>query len=137
MDELISVIVATYNREDALDAVLRSLSRQTDKQFEVVVADDGSRAATAQLVASWTSRMPVSLKHVWHEDRGFRLAESGNRALLSRALSERILAGGLDPECWGIGRFLAHRWQGDVNRVTPMVRLPLGPLRKVRARRWR
>ena len=40
--DLISVIVTTYNREDALDAVLRSLSRQTDRDFEVVIADDGS-----------------------------------------------------------------------------------------------
>ena len=47
MPELISVIVATYNREDALDAVLRGLSRQRDRNFEVVVADDGSGPATA------------------------------------------------------------------------------------------
>ena len=42
MAELISVIVTTYNRADALEAVLRSLGRQTDQDFEVVVADDGS-----------------------------------------------------------------------------------------------
>ena len=46
MAELISFVVATYNREDALGAVLRSLSRQTEERFEVVVADDGSRPAT-------------------------------------------------------------------------------------------
>jgi len=45
--ELISVIVTTYNREDALDAVLRSLERQNDLAFEVLVADDGSGAASA------------------------------------------------------------------------------------------
>ena len=39
MDDLISVVVGTYNREDALSAVLRSLSRQTDRHFEVTVAD--------------------------------------------------------------------------------------------------
>ena len=44
--DLISVIVTTYNREDALEAVLSSLSRQSDRGFEVVVADDGSRATT-------------------------------------------------------------------------------------------
>ena len=42
MAELISVVVSTFNREDALDAVLRSLARQGDRDFEVVVADDGS-----------------------------------------------------------------------------------------------
>jgi glycosyltransferase involved in cell wall biosynthesis len=178
MDDLISVIVATYNREDALGAVLRSLSRQTERHFEVVVADDGSRPATASLVEAWAARMPVLLKHVWHEDRGFRLAEirnrairagsgrycvfldgdciaradfvaahrrlaepgrfvTGNRVLLSRSLSERILAQGLEPECWSTGDFIARRWRGDVNRAAPLLRLPLGPLRKLGGRRWR
>jgi glycosyltransferase involved in cell wall biosynthesis len=177
MVELISVIVATYNREDALAAVLRSLSRQTEERFEVVVADDGSRPATAAAIAAWRSQMPVPLKHVWHEDRGFRLAEirnrairasagaycifldgdcvarpdyvaahrglaesgyfvTGNRVLLSPALSERILAGGLEPESWRLEYFLARRWRGDVNRFAPLIGLPLGPLRKLGGRRW-
>jgi glycosyltransferase involved in cell wall biosynthesis len=175
MAELISVIVATYNREDALEAVLRSFARQNEKQFEVVVADDGSRPATAAVVAAWTSRIGVSLKHVWHEDRGFRLAEirnrairacagaycvfldgdcitqpdfvavhrglaepgyfvTGNRALMSRALSERILAAGFESEGWGLRHLLAHWWRGDVNRIAPLVGLPLGPLRKLGGR---
>jgi len=178
MDDLISVIVATYNREDALGAVLRSLSRQTELHFEIIVADDGSRPATASLVETWAARMPVALKHVWHEDRGFRLAEirnrairagtgrycvfldgdciaradfvaahrrlaepgcfvTGNRVLLSRSLSERILAQGLEPERWSMGDFIARRWHGDLNRATPLLRLPLGPLRKLGGRRWR
>jgi glycosyltransferase involved in cell wall biosynthesis len=177
MVELISVIVATYNREDALGAVLRSLSRQTEERFEVVVADDGSRPATAAVIAAWTSHMRVPLKHVWHEDRGFRLAEirnrairasagtycifldgdcmarpdyvaahrrlaepgyfvTGNRVLLSPALSERVLAGGLEPESWGLEHFLVRRWRGDVNRFAPLIGLPLGPLRKLGGRRW-
>src|SRR5579871_8057 len=161
MDDLISVVVATYNREDALGAVLRSLSRQTERHFEVIVADDGSQPATASMVETWVSRMPVALKHAWHEDRGFRLAEirnravraatgrycifldgdciaradfvaahrrlaeprhfvTGNRVLLSRALSERILSAGLEPECWSLGEFIARRWRGDLNRAAPL-----------------
>ncbi len=80
---LISVIVTTYNREDALEAVLRSLARQTDQNFEVVVADDGSKQPTAALVESWKARIGHRLEHVWHEDRGFRAAEIRNRAILA------------------------------------------------------
>jgi GT2 family glycosyltransferase len=47
---LISVIVTTYDREDALDAVLRALSRQTDRDFEIVIADDGSGLPTHTFV---------------------------------------------------------------------------------------
>ena len=47
--DLISIIVTTYNREDALEAVLSALSRQSDRGFEVVVADvdHGNETATA------------------------------------------------------------------------------------------
>ena len=69
MPELISVIVATYNRDDALAAVLRSLARQSDQDFEIVVADDGSGPATARVVEAWALRMAVRLVHVRHEDR--------------------------------------------------------------------
>src|SRR5665647_945435 len=60
---LISVIVTTYNREDALAAVLRSLRGQTDPDFEVIVADDGSGPATAALVeaAKATSAIASSM----------------------------------------------------------------------------
>lgn len=83
MAELISIIVTTYNRPDALDAVLRSLARQTDRDFEVVVADDGSTAPTANLIAAWKAKVGHRLEHVWHDDRGFRAAEIRNRAILA------------------------------------------------------
>ena len=62
----ISVIVATYNRIDALHFVLQSLETQTDTAFEVIIADDGSREDTCLLYTSPSprdgllSRMPSS-----------------------------------------------------------------------------
>jgi len=50
---LISIIVSTYERADALDAVLRGLSKQSDQHFEVVIADDGSGPRTAHVVSKW------------------------------------------------------------------------------------
>jgi glycosyltransferase involved in cell wall biosynthesis len=182
LDDLISVIVSTYNRPDALDAVLRSLSRQSDHGFEIVVADDGSGAATLQIVRGWAARTPVRIKHAWHEDRGFRLAEirnlgirmsagryivfldgdclarpgfvaahrrlaepgwfvTGNRILMSRQLTERVLgtgdADGLAPEQFGPMQYLSLRARGDLNRLAPLLALPLGSLRKRYERRWR
>ena len=107
MAELISVIVATYNREDALDAVLRGLSRQTDRGFEVLVADDGSGPATARVIAARAARQAFPLAHVRHEDRGFRLAEIRNRAILRSAGSLCIF---LDGDCIPRPDFVAaHR----------------------------
>jgi glycosyltransferase involved in cell wall biosynthesis len=105
--ELISVILTTYNREDALDAVLRSLAAQTDRNFEVVVADDGSGGATAALIEAWKAKFGRRLEHVWHEDRGFRAAEIRNRAILA-ARGDYVVF--LDGDCIARPDFVAtHR----------------------------
>jgi len=76
----IAVVIATYNWPAALDRVLASLSDQTYREFEVIVADDGSGQETAALIASWTERAPIPVKHLWQEDDGFRAAAIRNRA---------------------------------------------------------
>jgi len=104
---LISVIVTTYNREDALDAALRALARQSDRNFEIVIADDGSRAETARLVESWTSRLSMPLKYVRHEHRGFRGGEIRNRGICASAGELCIF---LDGDCLARADFIAmHR----------------------------
>jgi glycosyltransferase involved in cell wall biosynthesis len=175
--ELISIIVTTYNREDALDAVLRSLAHQSDPAFEIIVADDGSGPATAQLINSWKAKIARRLEHVWHPDRGFRAAEirnraimaaqgsycvfvdgdcivrsgfvashrrfaeigwfvTGNRVLLSKELTDRVLREKLKPEDWSIARWLSERFHDGINRVSAVLYLPLGPLRRVRRNMW-
>ncbi len=127
MAELISVIVTTYNREDALAAVLTSLARQSDPDFEVVVADDGSRPATSLLVETWKGRVGKRLDHAWHEDKGFRAAEIRNRAIL---LSRGAYCIFLDGDCIARPDFVAkHRalaqrgWFVAGNRVLLSARL--------------
>jgi glycosyltransferase involved in cell wall biosynthesis len=105
--DLISVIVATYNRPDALEAVLRSLAAQTDRGFEVLVADDGSRADTAAVVTAWNDRIGQRVVHVWHPDQGFRLAEIRNRAILAAGGDYCVF---LDGDCLARPSFIAaHR----------------------------
>jgi glycosyltransferase involved in cell wall biosynthesis len=107
VDELITVIVSTYNREDALDVVLRALSRQSDRNFEIVVADDGSGPATARVLREWAAKKLVPIKHVWHEDRGFRLSEIRNRGIRASAGKYTIF---LDGDCIARRDFVAtHR----------------------------
>lgn len=76
----ISVIVATYNRIDALDFVLQSLETQTDPNFEILIADDGSRPDTKDFIDSFKLNSKLQIQHVWHEDLGFRLALIRNLA---------------------------------------------------------
>jgi glycosyltransferase involved in cell wall biosynthesis len=176
--ELISVILTTYQREDALDAVLRGLARQSDRAFEIIVADDGSGPATRDLVERRAAGLDIPLKHVWQDDRGFRAGEArnrailashgaycifldgdcipqpdfiavhrrlaepawfvtGNRILMSRELTERILADASEVELWSLKDWIGLRRQAKINRLAPLIPLPLGPLRKLRPNAWR
>jgi glycosyltransferase involved in cell wall biosynthesis len=103
----ISIVVTTYDRDDALDAVLRALSRQDDTDFEVVIADDGSGPATKALIESWTARFPAPLRHVWQPHNGFRAAQVRNRAIVASAGRYVVF---LDGDCLPRRDFVAaHR----------------------------
>tara|TARA_R110001632_G_scaffold7435_3_gene29746 strand:- start:7254 stop:8042 length:789 start_codon:yes stop_codon:yes gene_type:complete len=77
----ISLIVTTYNWKEALSITLNSIKKQTMLPFEVIVADDGSRSETRDLIEKYKEDFPTSLIHSWQEDIGFRLAASRNKAI--------------------------------------------------------
>ena len=77
----ISVIVSTYNSEAWLEKVLQGYALQTHARFEVIVADDGSRPTTQALVERCAQDYPVPLRHIWHEDEGYRRQEILNKAI--------------------------------------------------------
>lgn len=76
-----SVLVTTYNWPQALGLVLAALARQRVPPGEVIVADDGSRADTLDLVMQRAETFPVPLRHVWQDDLGFRAARVRNLAI--------------------------------------------------------
>jgi glycosyltransferase involved in cell wall biosynthesis len=81
--DLLSLVVSTYEWPEALDAVLRSLADQSDRRFQVIVADDGSGATTANVTASWRPIFGTRLLHVWHRHEGPRQALARNRGGLA------------------------------------------------------
>ena len=89
-----TVIVTTYNRPDALAVVLEGYCGQSDHDFGIVVADDGSKEETAEVVREFARRAPFSLTHIWQEDRGFRAAAIRNRAVASTSADYVIFTDG-------------------------------------------
>jgi glycosyltransferase involved in cell wall biosynthesis len=79
----LSVVVATYEWPGALDHVLYSLSEQSDDDFEIVVADDGSGEATRAVVEHWQERLGDRLRHSWQPDEGYRRARALNLGALA------------------------------------------------------
>ncbi len=107
MPTLLSIVVSTYNWPQALEIVLQSLERQTERGFEVVVADDGSREETAALIQRTQCRFPVPLKHAWQADQGFRAAAIRNRAFEITRGDYVVI---IDGDCFVLPDFVAtHR----------------------------
>ena len=83
MSEVIksSLIIATYNWKEALEMVLKSVLNQSIMPFEVIIADDGSKDDTKQLIDAYRKKFKVPLIHIWHKDKGFRLSEIRNKSI--------------------------------------------------------
>lgn len=175
----IAVVAATYNRPDALLAVLDGYAAQTDDAFEVIVADDGSTDDTRRLVEDYARSCRIRIVHVWQEDLGFRLAAirnrgvacteaeyiistdgdcvpprhfvashrrlaergryvAGNRILLSAAFTARVLQERLPIHDWTARQWMRARWQGEVNRILPLMRRSArASFRNADAQRWK
>ena len=79
----ITVIASTYNAEEWLEKVLLGYRCQTWREFELIVADDGSRESTRVLVERYAADYPVPLRHIWHADDGYRRQQILNVAILA------------------------------------------------------
>ena len=78
---MISILLATYNWPQALKLCLESLATQTDHDFEIIIADDGSTDATKQVIEQFKVSSSIAIEHLWQEDQGFRKTIILNRAI--------------------------------------------------------
>ena len=104
----VSVIITTFDQPEQLEKVLWGYANQRHRDFQLVVADDGSGPATTEVIDRVSALAGLDVVHVWHEHRGFRKTEILNRAILASA---RRLGGGHPvrakrtrsrPWCWGV-----------------------------------
>jgi GT2 family glycosyltransferase len=88
-----AVVVTTYNSPRFLSLCLRSLELQTDRDFDVLVADDGSGEPTAAAIrdARARGRLPGELRHFWHPDRGYRKARINNEVFAALGAHELVV----------------------------------------------
>lgn len=77
----LAVIISTYQNPAMLRLVLEGYRRQTNRNFSIYIADDGSGPETRELIEAYRRDFPVPIMHLWHEDQGFRKARIHNRAI--------------------------------------------------------
>ncbi len=100
----LSVIVSTYNQPDWLEKVLLGYAAQDFRDFELIVADDGSRDETRARIDALRPRLPFPLRHVWHPDDGFRKCVILNRAIEASRADYLVFS---DGDCIPRADFLA------------------------------
>jgi glycosyltransferase involved in cell wall biosynthesis len=109
-----SVILATYNQPRLLDLALLGYSTQTARDFEIVVADDGSSGETADLIAAHARRAPVPIRHVWQPHQGFWKAAAVNRAVLHSRGAQLVFS---DGDCVPARSFVAEHLEAARERA--------------------
>lgn len=71
----VTVLTATYNRAHTLPRLYESLLKQSFKDFEWVIIDDGSNDATTTLAETWAKKQGFfDIKYFWYENRGKHVA---------------------------------------------------------------
>ena len=104
---MISVLLATYNWPQALKLCLESLNQQTDQNFEIIIADDGSKEDTKALIEVMRPAFAIPITYLWQEDLGFRKTRILNQAIAAAKGNYLVF---LDGDCIVQADFIAkHR----------------------------
>lgn len=103
----LSLIISVYNRPEVVRLVLAALSRQSFRNFEVVIADDGSGPAIRDVVEEFGTMYGLTTVHIWQEDDGWRKNRILNAAV--RASNTPYLVF-IDGDCLPARDFLYDHW---------------------------
>ena len=109
MSELpsLAVVISTYNAPDFLRLTLEGYRQQSDLNFSIYIADDGSEAETKTLIEGFQADFPVPIRHIWQQDKGFRKAHIHNQTISQISETRTLLT---DGDCIPLpGLVKAHR----------------------------
>jgi len=105
----VALILSTYNQPAHLDRSLLALGRQSYRDLEIIVADDGSGEATRDVVGRYRRELDVPVRHVWQEDRGFRKTRILNKAILATTADYLVF---IDGDCVAHPDFIREHLTG-------------------------
>ena len=101
----ISVVFTTYNSPRWLEKVVWGYECQHFKEFELVIADDGSDHETGELIERLRGDTGLPIRHVWHADKGFRKCRILNKAIVQARYEYVVFT---DGDCIPRSDFLAE-----------------------------
>ena len=125
MDFRASVLIAVYNGVRELELMLAGFRRQSCREFEVVIADDGSGPEVHAFVESFARDSPFPMQYVRQGDDGFRKCRILNEAVRVSSSPYLIF---IDADCIPHAHFVqAHLEQRAPRAVLCGRRVNLSP----------
>ncbi len=103
----LSLIIAVYNKPEILKLMFAALERQTFREFEVVVADDGSGPEVGEIAVTQRLKSGFPVLHVRHEDMGWRKNKILNEAIRASRAEYLVF---VDGDCLPSRNFLLDHW---------------------------
>ena len=105
----ISLIIAVYNNFKWLKLILDSTTFQSFRDFEIIIADDGSNPETVKKIQDYIALHPAyKIFHSRHEDKGWRKNEALNKAVRA-SIGEYLVF--IDGDCILHPRFLEDHYR--------------------------
>ncbi len=88
-----SLIISVYKNIPFLKTVLDSLKFQTEKRFEIIIAEDGEDRSMREFIAQYPFEQPY--QHICQEDRGWQKNRSLNNAIRAAQTAWLIFIDGI------------------------------------------
>ncbi|PJA98865.1 MAG: Chondroitin polymerase, partial [Ignavibacteriales bacterium CG_4_9_14_3_um_filter_30_11] len=98
-----SVIISFYKNIEYLNLVLAGFERQSENDFEIIIADDGSDENVIKQIEELSTEFPFRVIHIWQEDKGFRKNKILNQAVVSSNSDYLIF---IDGDCVPHSKFI-------------------------------
>ncbi len=112
---MLTILTPTYNRSDLLEKAYHSLLKQTNKNFEWFVVDDGSTDDTEKVMKQYQKENKIKIQYVYQENGGKHTALNEG---IKRIKTDYILILDSDDQLTeDCVEFVYHKWkQYDSNK---------------------
>lgn len=100
----VSLIAAVYKDTQALDVIIKALRKQTYKNFEFIIAEDGSSKEMQEYLTT-VKNVEFKIIHTTQEDNGIRKSKSQNNAIRASTGEYLIF---IDGDCIPYSTFIEY-----------------------------
>lgn len=110
----LTLIIAVYNKVHELELILTALEHQSFRDFDVIIADDGSGSEIKKLVSGKKKISKLNVNYLRQEDRGFRKNRILNKAITASITDYLIF---IDGDCLPHSGFIEQHYKNCANNT--------------------